>query len=139
MAMALSAGTAADGIELAGLHIWKANDAIVELLRARGVLLAFSKLEHSYPHCWRHKTPVAFRATPQWFMSDGAGRAARDALDAAHPRGALVPGLGRGSHHRHDREPPRLVHLAPAHLGRADRLVRRIAKPVRRIRAAWSS
>lgn len=53
----------------AGQFIWKANDGIVELLRERGVLLAFSKLSHSYPHCWRHKSPVAFRATPQWFIS----------------------------------------------------------------------
>lgn len=52
-----------------GQFIWKANDSITELLRENGHLLAFSKFEHSYPHCWRHKTPVAFRATPQWFMS----------------------------------------------------------------------
>ncbi len=52
-----------------GQFIWKANDAVVELLRGNGRLLAFAKLEHSYPHCWRHKTPVAFRATPQWFIS----------------------------------------------------------------------
>ncbi len=57
-----------------GLHVWKANDTIVELLKSRGVLLASGKLEHSYPHCWRHKTPVAFRATPQWFIAmDQAG------------------------------------------------------------------
>ena len=60
---------AADGLELAGMHIWKANDAIVELLRHRGVLLAFAKIEHSYPNCWRHKTPVIYRTTPQWFIS----------------------------------------------------------------------
>jgi len=59
---------AADGLTLAGMHIWKANDAIVELLRSRGVLLAHAKIEHSYPNCWRHKTPVIFRATPQWFI-----------------------------------------------------------------------
>ena len=52
-----------------GQYIWKANDFIIELLRERGVLLASEKLQHSYPHCWRHKTPVAFRATPQWFIS----------------------------------------------------------------------
>ncbi|MBD8899079.1 isoleucine--tRNA ligase [Rhodanobacter sp. DHG33] len=57
-----------DGLDLAGMHVWKANDAIVELLRARGVLLAHAKIEHSYPNCWRHKTPVIFRATPQWFI-----------------------------------------------------------------------
>ncbi|MBK7146560.1 MAG: isoleucine--tRNA ligase [Xanthomonadales bacterium] len=57
-----------------GMFVWKANDVIIELLRERGVLLASGKLEHSYPHCWRHKTPVAFRATPQWFIAmDQAG------------------------------------------------------------------
>ncbi|GAB1408056.1 isoleucine--tRNA ligase [Thermomonas brevis] len=72
----------ANGTELAGLHVWKANDAIVEVLRGNGALLAFSRLNHSYPHCWRHKTPVAFRATPQWFISmDQAGLRAQ-ALEA---------------------------------------------------------
>ena len=66
----------------AGQHIWKANDSIVELLRGRGVLLAFSKLTHSYPHCWRHKTPVAFRATPQWFISMQQAGLRDDALNA---------------------------------------------------------
>jgi isoleucyl-tRNA synthetase len=59
----------ADSLELGGMHIWKANDAIVELLRRRSVLLAFAKIEHSYPNCWRHKTPVIYRTTPQWFIS----------------------------------------------------------------------
>ncbi|MEL0028382.1 MAG: class I tRNA ligase family protein, partial [Perlucidibaca sp.] len=58
----------------AGLHVNKANDSILEALReprADGAvaLLAFRKLQHSYPHCWRHKTPIIFRATPQWFIS----------------------------------------------------------------------
>lgn len=66
----------------AGQHIWKANDSIVELLRERDVLLAFSKLTHSYPHCWRHKTPVAFRATPQWFISMQQAGLRDDALNA---------------------------------------------------------
>jgi isoleucyl-tRNA synthetase len=52
-----------------GQFIWKANDAVVDLLRERGVLLAATKITHSYPHCWRHKSPVAFRTTPQWFIS----------------------------------------------------------------------
>ena len=52
-----------------GQHIWKANDVLVDMLRGNGHLLAFEEIEHSYPHCWRHKTPVAFRATPQWFIS----------------------------------------------------------------------
>ncbi len=67
---------------LAGLHIWKANDVIVDALRAQGSLLAFAKLEHSYPHCWRHKTPIAFRATPQWFISMSQANLRSDALVA---------------------------------------------------------
>ena len=51
-----------------GQYIWKANETIVALLDERGVLLASAKISHSYPHCWRHKTPVAFRTTPQWFI-----------------------------------------------------------------------
>lgn len=66
----------------AGQHIWKANESIVELLQERGMLLAFSKLTHSYPHCWRHKTPVAFRATPQWFISMQQAALRDDALKA---------------------------------------------------------
>nr|WP_295377048.1 isoleucine--tRNA ligase [Pseudoxanthomonas sp.] len=67
---------------LAGLHIWKANDALVDVLRDSGALLAFAKLSHSYPHCWRHKTPIAFRATPQWFISMEQAHLRRDALAA---------------------------------------------------------
>ncbi|MGM0563215.1 MAG: isoleucine--tRNA ligase [Pseudomonadota bacterium] len=51
-----------------GEHINKANPKIVELLEERGALLKQAPLQHSYPHCWRHKTPVIFRATPQWFI-----------------------------------------------------------------------
>ncbi|UHQ18574.1 isoleucine--tRNA ligase [Lysobacter sp. KIS68-7] len=72
----------ADGVALAGMHIWKANDAIVEVLRNNGALLAHVTLTHSYPHCWRHKTPVAFRATPQWFISMEQAGLRRDSLKA---------------------------------------------------------
>jgi isoleucyl-tRNA synthetase len=65
-----------------GQHIWKANGFIVELLRERGALLAHVEFQHSYPHCWRHKTPVAFRATPQWFISMGQAGLRADALRA---------------------------------------------------------
>ena len=67
---------------LSGMHIWKANDAIVEVLRESGALLAFHKFEHSYPHCWRHRTPVVFRATPQWFISMEQANLRSDALAA---------------------------------------------------------
>ncbi|OFC62927.1 isoleucine--tRNA ligase [Candidatus Erwinia dacicola] len=54
---------------LDGVNVFKANDLIVELLREKDALLHVEKLHHSYPHCWRHKTPIIFRATPQWFIS----------------------------------------------------------------------
>ncbi|MBD8512805.1 isoleucine--tRNA ligase [Photobacterium sp. WH77] len=53
----------------AGQHVFKANDAVVETLKEHGALLHHHSYEHSYPHCWRHKTPIIFRATPQWFIS----------------------------------------------------------------------
>ncbi|MGR5319372.1 isoleucine--tRNA ligase [Vibrio sp. DNB22_19_1] len=62
----------------AGQHVFKANDAVVEVLKERGALLHHHAYEHSYPHCWRHKTPIIFRATPQWFVSmDQAGLRAK--------------------------------------------------------------
>jgi isoleucyl-tRNA synthetase len=57
------------GAGLDGLFVFKANDVIVNILRDSGALLHVEKLEHSYPCCWRHKTPIIFRATPQWFIS----------------------------------------------------------------------
>jgi isoleucyl-tRNA synthetase len=54
---------------LDGMQVFKANDVVVALLRERGALVHVEKLLHSYPHCWRHKTPIIFRATPQWFIS----------------------------------------------------------------------
>ncbi|MGP2734484.1 isoleucine--tRNA ligase [Serratia bockelmannii] len=54
---------------LDGKFVFKANDLIVDLLRDKGALLHVEKFLHSYPCCWRHKTPIIFRATPQWFIS----------------------------------------------------------------------
>jgi isoleucyl-tRNA synthetase len=53
----------------AGLHVFKANDSVIDVLKERDALLHHEKINHSYPHCWRHKTPIIFRATPQWFIS----------------------------------------------------------------------
>ncbi|HRZ86391.1 MAG TPA: isoleucine--tRNA ligase [bacterium] len=52
----------------AGMKVFAANKTIIELLKSRGVLLAGGTTVHSYPHCWRCKHPVIFRATPQWFI-----------------------------------------------------------------------
>ncbi len=53
----------------AGEHVWKANDHVIEILKTRGNLVHERRIRHSYPHCWRHKTPIIFRATPQWFIN----------------------------------------------------------------------
>ncbi len=55
--------------EYQGKQVFKANPLIVELLKTRGVLLGYEKIEHSYPHCWRCHNPIIFRATEQWFIS----------------------------------------------------------------------
>lgn len=57
----------------AGERVFEANPKIVEFMRERGVLLFSENYEHRYPHCWRCKNPVIFRATPQWFISMDAG------------------------------------------------------------------
>nr|WP_316640106.1 isoleucine--tRNA ligase [uncultured Roseateles sp.] len=69
-------GQYADDLPLfGGQHIWKANAAVAKALDEAGRLLAHSQLTHSYPHCWRHKTPVIYRAAAQWFvrMDEGEG------------------------------------------------------------------
>ena len=58
-----------------GQNIWKAVPVIIDALRSAGALLATETISHSYPHCWRHKTPVIYRAAAQWFirMDEGEG------------------------------------------------------------------
>ena len=66
---------AADFPLFGGQHIWKAVPVILEALHNAGRLMATHPITHSYPHCWRHKTPVIYRAAAQWFvrMDEGAG------------------------------------------------------------------
>ena len=66
---------AADFPLFGGLHIWKAVPVILDTLKTAGRLLATVQITHSYPHCWRHKTPVIYRAAAQWFvrMDEGEG------------------------------------------------------------------
>ncbi len=59
----------ADTELFAGKHVNKVNPEIIEVLQQNHVLLKHEKMQHSYPCCWRHKTPIIFRATPQWFIS----------------------------------------------------------------------
>jgi len=78
----LSSTPPAGDVVLAGVHLWKAQPLIVDVLRASGALLHFVEITHSYPHCWRHKKPVVFRATPQWFISMDKANLRSDALAA---------------------------------------------------------
>tara|TARA_R110000772_G_scaffold64210_3_gene143740 strand:+ start:62276 stop:65098 length:2823 start_codon:yes stop_codon:yes gene_type:complete len=78
----------------AGQHVFKANDSVIAALSERGRLLLHKPLEHSYPHCWRHKSPIIFRATPQWFVSmtqNGLLDTAMKEVDAVN----WMPGWGR--------------------------------------------
>jgi isoleucyl-tRNA synthetase len=78
---------------LAGQHVLKANDAIVEDLKRRGLLLHDEPYSHSYPHCWRCKNPVLFRATPQWFIAMEADGLRAKALEGI-ASSSWVPAFG---------------------------------------------
>ena len=66
----------------AGEYVFKANEPITEVLRQRGMLVHAEPFEHSYPHCWRHKSPIIFRATAQWFISMSQHNLRKDVLRA---------------------------------------------------------
>jgi isoleucyl-tRNA synthetase len=66
----------------AGENVHQANAHVVDVLRDHGALVLVEKYEHSYPHCWRHKTPILFRATPQWFIAMDRTGLRADALRA---------------------------------------------------------
>ncbi len=80
--------------EFAGQKVWEANAGIIELVRGKGRLLAAEETSHSYPHCWRCKKPIIFRATEQWFISmeqNGLRKKALEAID----RVTWIPRWGR--------------------------------------------
>ncbi|OGV49947.1 MAG: isoleucine--tRNA ligase [Legionellales bacterium RIFCSPHIGHO2_12_FULL_42_9] len=85
---------ATDVLLFAGLHVLKANEPIIALLQERGVLLHHETIQHSYPHCWRHKTPMIFLATPQWFI-DMDKNGLRKAIAKAINRVQWVPDWGK--------------------------------------------
>ena len=110
----------------AGENIFDANPKIVELLRENGMLLLTERYEHRYPHCWRCKNPVIFRATPQWFISmDAVSKTGRDVSltgqrARADRRGEMASGMGRGPDAQYVQRPAGLVRFPPARVGRAD-------------------
>ncbi len=77
-----------------GENIWDANPKVVELLREKGALIMEEEITHSYPHCWRCKNPVIFRATPQWFISMEAGELRKKCLEEID-RVEWIPSWGR--------------------------------------------
>jgi isoleucyl-tRNA synthetase len=84
----------ADTPLVGGQSIWAGNQTVLEALTNRGHLLAEEKIRHSYPHCWRHKTPIIFRATRQWFIGmDKAGL--RDKAMKAVEETEFFPAWGR--------------------------------------------
>ncbi|HYM00689.1 MAG TPA: isoleucine--tRNA ligase, partial [Blastocatellia bacterium] len=98
----LNDGRFSDDIErFAGLQVFKANRQIVEFLRQTGALVFTEDYPHRYPHCWRCKNPVIFRATSQWFISmdavpSGGGPSLRQASLAEADRVTWLPRWGRG-------------------------------------------
>ena len=118
-----------------GLTVWKANDAVVHELEMNGMLLKAEKLQHSYPHCWRHRTPIIFRATPQWFIS--MDKRIRDVdpgrrkpyiariRDCGGGRHGVLSFLGSGTAGSDGEKPPGLVRIPPAQLGSADAAIRK--------------
>ncbi|MDP2833522.1 MAG: isoleucine--tRNA ligase [Pseudomonadota bacterium] len=84
----------ADTPLVGGLSVWDGNKKLLEVLTENGHLLAKGNLKHSYPHCWRHKTPIIFRATRQWFIGmDKAGL--RDKAMHAVEETEFFPAWGR--------------------------------------------
>jgi isoleucyl-tRNA synthetase len=78
----------------AGEHVFNANAHVLEVLEQKGKLLHHVAILHSYPHCWRHKTPIIFRATPQWFISMDKNKLREQALDEVM-RVAWIPEWGQ--------------------------------------------
>jgi isoleucyl-tRNA synthetase len=79
---------------LGGQFIFKANASVIEILENANTLVKYEPLEHSYPHCWRHKTPVIFRATPQWFISMQQN-GLRDNVNVEIPKVEWIPDWGK--------------------------------------------
>ncbi len=85
-----------EGAPFTGKHVLKANDEIIEDLNARGLLFRTEKIQHSYPHCWRCKKPIIFRARWQWFMKIDHNGLREKLKDAIHKAVRWVPPAGEG-------------------------------------------
>ncbi|PPD35242.1 MAG: isoleucine--tRNA ligase [Methylomonas sp.] len=79
----------------AGQHVFNANAKVLEILESKGNLVHHEAIFHSYPHCWRHKTPIIFRATPQWFIAMDKNKLRAQAL-AEVKHVSWIPDWGQG-------------------------------------------
>jgi len=90
-----SEGVFFEGTDLVeGEFVFKANKTIIEILKSKNTLVHDEVYQHSYPHCWRHKTPVIFRATPQWFVSMEQNNL-RGIVDQEIPNVEWIPDWGQ--------------------------------------------
>ncbi|MGC2167116.1 MAG: isoleucine--tRNA ligase [Gallionella sp.] len=96
----------ADMALVGGMFVWKANDVVISALQQSANLLHMETVQHSYPHCWRHKSPIIFRSTPQWFIgmeqisrdtndTGESGRTLRDQASLAVEETRFFPAWGR--------------------------------------------
>jgi isoleucyl-tRNA synthetase len=81
--------------EFAGMNVYDANTHIIEKLQSAGLLLSVAKITHSYPHCWRCKNPVIFRATKQWFLMIDHDTLRKSLLEVIEGKVRWIPGSGR--------------------------------------------
>ncbi|HAT21139.1 MAG TPA: isoleucine--tRNA ligase, partial [Verrucomicrobiales bacterium] len=82
--------------ELVGRHVFESNEEIISMLSSLGVLLGREDYQHDYPHCWRSKTPIIFRAVEQFFISlDGLRETALEEIDKTE----WLPHWGRNRIH----------------------------------------
>jgi len=84
-----------EGAPFAGQFVFKANDQIIANLQERGMLYATEKITHSYPHCWRCKNPIIFRATEQWFLSIDHDNLRSQLRTAIETQVEWIPAAGR--------------------------------------------
>ncbi|RJP29817.1 MAG: isoleucine--tRNA ligase [Candidatus Omnitrophota bacterium] len=85
----------ADVDDFSGLNVFDANQLIIDKLKAKGLLLSSSKFSHSYPHCWRCKNPIIFRATKQWFLIIDHNELRKKILESIEKDVEWVPPAGK--------------------------------------------
>ena len=112
-----------------GMKIWDANPKIVDVIREHGNLLHVEKITHSYMHCWRHRTPIIYRATSQWFagmdvVPNEGGATLRELALAGIEATQFYPQWGKARLARDDCKSPGLDAVAPAAVGCANGVLR---------------